>query len=105
VGEDSGPARDSNHLPGQQLVDHLLDAGIAQVQPVAGLVEAIPVALVGARVPAQPILALEQQPRHTRGQVHGGGDAGQPAAQYDDRVDDWSDPRRALRFAAHVVSG
>ena len=83
VREDSGLARDPHHLPGQQLVDQLLDRRVAQVQPVAGLVEAVPVALVGARVAAQPILALEQHPG--RAQVDGGGDAGQPAAQDHDR--------------------
>ena len=60
--ENSGLARDRHHLPGQELVDHPLHRRIAQVQPVAGLVELVPLALVGARVPAQPLLALEQHP-------------------------------------------
>ena len=96
VGEDSGLARDRNHLPGQQLVDQLLDAGVAQVQPVPGLVEAVPVALVGARVAAQPLVAFEQQPG--RAQVRRGRDPRQPAAQNHDRVHD----RVGLRVAAHV---
>jgi hypothetical protein len=67
---------------------------------VSGLVEAIPVAFVGARVTAQPLFALEQQPR--RAQVDRGGDARQPTAQNHDRVHSRVDARVGLRFAVHV---
>ena len=53
--------------------------GIAQVQPVAGLVEVEAARLVGARVPAEARLLLEQQPGPP--EVKGGRDPGQTAAQ------------------------
>ena len=82
VRKDARLARDRHHLARQELVDQLLDGRIAQVQPVAGLVEAVAVALVGARVPAQALLLLEQHPG--RAQVHRRRDAGEAAAQNDD---------------------
>jgi hypothetical protein len=83
VREDPGAARDRDHLPGQELVDQLLDTRIAQVQPVPGLVEAVAVALVRARVPSEPLLLLEQHPGGA--QVDRGRDPGEPAAEDHDR--------------------
>ena len=70
------------HLPRQQLGDQLFHRRIAQVQPVPGFVEAIAVALVGARVPPQACLLLEQHPR--RAQMDRRGDTGQSAPENHD---------------------
>ena len=81
VREDARLALDRDHLTGQQLGDELLHVGIAQVQPVAGLVEVEAARLVGARVAAEARLLLEEEPRPL--EVEGGRDPGQTTAEDD----------------------
>ncbi len=82
VREDARLAFDLHHLVGQNFSHELLHARIAQVQPVAGSIEAEALALAGDGQPAQVALAFEQHPGLA--QVQGGGDSGQTSAQNDD---------------------
>ena len=81
VRKDARLALDRHHLPGQELGDQLLHVRIAQVQPVAGLVEVEAARLVGARVAAEARLLLDEEPGAA--QVEGGRDPGQAAAEDD----------------------
>ena len=67
--------------PGSSSATSCFMYGIAQVQPVAGLVEVEAARLVGARVPAEPRLLLDEEPRPA--EVEGGRDAGETAAEDD----------------------
>ena len=82
VREDARLAFHLHHLVGQDLSHELLHARVAQVQPVAGPIEAVALALAGDGQAAQVALALEQHPGLA--QVQGGGDSGQASAQNDD---------------------
>ena len=63
----------------QQLAHQLLRVRIAQVQPMARLVELEPVTRIGACVPAQAIVLFQQHP--ARAEVISSRNPGQPPAQ------------------------
>jgi len=65
----------------KELADEALGVGVAQVEPVAGPVEVVAVPALGARVPAQARLLLEEQPGPA--EVHRRGDPRETSAEDD----------------------
>src|SRR5262249_27280928 len=99
VRKDARLALDRDELAGQELLHELLHVRVAQVQPVAGLVEVEAAGLVGARVPAEAGLLLDEEPGPAK--VEGGRDPGEAAAQ-DDHPRIWV--RRVLHRRTHSIA-
>jgi hypothetical protein len=63
--------RATGSIPRKQLANQSLDAGVAQVQPVSGLVEVKSVAALGASMTTGAGVLLEQLPGNVSGQMAG----------------------------------